>query len=402
MKKMIIVNNNMKVGGVQKSLYNLLWSISDQCDITLYLFSRKGEYVDQLPENVKIESSSSLFRFFGISQSECEKWSSDYWVRGVLALLCRILGHKSAVCIALASQKHLSEKYDAAISYLQNGRPSALYGGTNEFVLKKINAERKIAFLHCDYCQCGADYPANNRLYYEFDRIAACSEGCRQSFIKAVPELEAKSTTVKNFHRYEKIREMAQDDPLKYESGFFHVVVVGRLAPEKAVDRAIRAAAYAAEKSVPIVLHIVGDGKMMPRLKQTADLLKIRERTVFYGEQKNPYRFMANADLLLITSYHEAAPMVIDEAYALGIPVLTVETTSSREMVTERSCGWVCDNSQKGVDEALVRVLTQPGKLRKKKDALAKTMADNTEADRQFKELVGEKSEHESQKICGG
>lgn len=390
MKKIIIVNNNMKVGGVQKSLYNLLWSVSDQYNVTLYLFSRKGEYTDQLPENVRIEECSSLFRFFGISQNECGRGSTDYWIRSILAVLCRIFGRRFVIRIALASQKHLSEKYDIAISYLQNGRTSNLYGGTNEFVLKKIEAEQKIAFLHCDYCHCGANHPANNRLYYKFDKIAACSEGCRQSFIKALPELADKSATVRNFHRYEKIREMAWGNPVEYEPGFFHVVMVGRLAHEKGVERALQAAAYAAEKSIPIVLHIVGDGKKMPELKQTASLLKLQEHAVFYGEQKNPYRFMVNADLLLITSYHEAAPMVIDEAYALGIPVLTVETTSSREMVTERAGGWVCANSQRGINEALIEVLKQPEILRKTKDDLAKKQSNNTEAAGQFKELIGE------------
>ena len=395
MKKIIIVNNNMKVGGVQKSLYNLLWSVSDQYDITLYLFSRSGEYADQLPENVRIEECGSLFRFLGLSQNECKKWSLDYWIRGILAVLCRIFGRRFVIRIALASQKHLTEKYDAAISYLQNGRPSNLYGGTNEFVLRKTDAKRKMAFLHCDYCRCGADYPANNRLYYEFDKIAACSEGCRQSFIKVLPELADKSITVRNFHRYEKIREMAQEDPVEYEQGSFHLVMVGRLAHEKGMERALQAAAYVAEKSIPVVLHIVGDGKMAPELKRTASHLKLQKHAVFYGEQKNPYRFMVNADLLLITSYHEAAPMVIDEAYALGIPVLTVETTSSREMVTERGGGWVCANSQQGINEALAEVLTRPGALRKKQGDLAKIQADNTEACGQFKELIGESLRHE-------
>lgn len=390
MKKIIIVNNNMKVGGVQKSLYNLLWSVSDQYDITLYLFSRNGEYADRLPENVTIRSSRSLFRFFGISQNECRKGSPDYWIRGVLVLLCRIFGRRCVVRIAMHSQKQLPGKYDAAISYLQNGRLSTLYGGTNEFVLEKIDAERKIAFLHCDYLHCGADHPENNRLYYEFDKIAACSDGCRQSFIKAVPGLESKITTVRNFHRYEKIREMAGENPVSYEPGFFHAAVVGRLAHEKGVERAIQAVAYASKKSIPIILHIIGDGKMMQKLKQMTDELNVQKQVVFYGEQKNPYRFMANVDFLFITSYHEAAPMVIEEACVLGIPVLTVETTSSREMVTERAGGWVCDNSQNGINEALVRVLSSPEKLRKKKNDLTKMTADNTEAYSQFKALIGE------------
>ena len=90
-----------------------------------------------------------------------------------------------------------------------------------------------------------------------------------------------------------------------------------------------------------------------------ANELGISGRVVFHGEQGNPYRYMKNADLLLMTSYHEAAPMVIDEARALGLPVLTTETTSSHEMVTEVGCGWVCENSQSALETALERVLRE-------------------------------------------
>ena len=48
MKKILIVNNNMKIGGVQKSLCNLLWSVADQYDITLYLFAPIGAYMHDM------------------------------------------------------------------------------------------------------------------------------------------------------------------------------------------------------------------------------------------------------------------------------------------------------------------------------------------------------------------
>lgn len=390
MKKIIIVNNNMKVGGVQKSLCNLLWSVSDQYDITLYLFSRTGAYIDQLPENVKVMTGFSLFRFFGISQKECEKWTLDYWVRGLLAALCRIFGRPFVIRLAALSQKKLEEEYDAAISYLQNGRLSTLYGGTNEFVLEKIDAKKKIAFLHCDYRNCGADHPKNNRLYYKFDQIAACSDGCRRSFIKALPDLTEKCVTVRNFHRYGKIREMAEDNPVQYEAGSFHIIVVGRLAHEKAVDRAIWAASYGLQRDIPISLHIIGDGKMLTSLKELVAALKIQDHIFFYGEQENPYRFMLNADLLLITSYHEAAPMVIDEAYSLGVPVLTVETTSSGEMVDEKHCGWVCGNSQEELNICLTEILGHIEELRKKQTELRKVVVNNMKALSQFREMIGE------------
>ena len=145
MKKIVIVNNNMKVGGVQKSLYNLLWSIADRYDITLFLFCETGEYVDKLPKSVRIVPCSSLFRYLGVSQGECHDRLADRLVRGTLAALCKIFGRPFVIRLMSPSQKTLPSEYDIAISYLHNGNLKSFYGGVNEFVLTKLNAKRKIA-----------------------------------------------------------------------------------------------------------------------------------------------------------------------------------------------------------------------------------------------------------------
>lgn len=199
MKKIIIVNNNLKVGGVQKSLCNLLWELEGKYDITLYLFSGVGAYAGQLPESVKVCTCSSLFRYLGVSQAECAGKLRDRLTRGVLAGLCRLLGKRAVLWLLLASQKRLPGEYDCAISFLHNGSSRAFYGGVNEFVLEKIRAGKKIAFLHCDYRNCGADPRETLRLYQKFDEIAACSDGCRQAFLEVFPALENRCRTVVNW-----------------------------------------------------------------------------------------------------------------------------------------------------------------------------------------------------------
>lgn len=71
MKKLLIVNNNMKIGGVQKSLCNLLWNICGEYDVTLCLFDKNGEYLDDIPDTVDVIACDSLFRYLGMSQAEC-------------------------------------------------------------------------------------------------------------------------------------------------------------------------------------------------------------------------------------------------------------------------------------------------------------------------------------------
>ncbi len=387
MKKIIIVNNNMKVGGVQKSLYNLLWAIDGKYDVTLYLFSRTGEYMDKLPPNVKVVGCTGPFRYFGVSQGEC-KSLSDKLKRGISAALCKVFGRKFIVRLFLALQKRLDGSYDCAVAFLHNGNPKSFYGGVQDFVLDRINADKKIAFLHCDYRNCGANNPYDNGLIAKFDRIAACSDGCRAAFESVLPELENKTVTVRNCHRFDEIKTLANTDPVIYDNDVINVVMVSRLAHEKGIERALRAMEYSLKKGISVRLHIVGGGPMESELHSVAASLGISDSVVFYGEQGNPYRYMKNGDLFLLTSYHEAAPLVIDEAECLGLPILTVKTTSSEEMVVSCGFGWVCDNDTQELTLSFYDVLSKKQELLALRDKLKNRSLNNDIPVRQFERLV--------------
>ncbi len=378
----------MKVGGVQKSLYNLLWSLDEagQYDISLVLFSPVGEYRDKIPPNVKCIYTKSLFRFLGESQQEMR--GADILKRGVLVLLCRVFGRPAVMKLLLASQRMLPEEYDCAISYLHDGRRSSFYGGAQDFVLHRIRASKKIAFLHCDYRNCGGNYAENNCAMESFDRIAACSEGCRRAFIEVLPHLAEKCVTVRNCHRYDEIKSLSLEVSSFNSKERLNVITVARLSHEKGIERAVDAAAYCTSMGIPIALHIIGDGNMWCDLHDRVSRLHLEDKVLFYGEQRNPYPMMAEADLLVLSSYHEAAPMVIEEACCLGLPVLTVETTSSREMVTERGCGWVCDNSQEALNQAMAEVLRNESALNEMKNRVREQQVDNTIALSQFYNLI--------------
>ena len=384
MKKIIIVSSNMKVGGVQKSLCNLLWELDkrEDLEVTLLLFSPKGDYMGDIPPSVKCISTDSLFRYMGTSQGEMT--GIDRLKRGFLAGVCRVFGRASAMRIILASQKRLSESYDCAIAFLHNEGKKAFLGGAQDFVLKKINAKKRVAFLHCDYVKCGADHTHNNKMIAEFDTIAACSDGCRAVFEKALPHLAHKCVTVRNCNSIERIRSLADQDTVEYASDSLNLICVARLSAAKGIDRAIDAAAYALSQGISLKLHIVGGGNMADELMRKVKDQGLEDKVIFYGEQANPYRFMKNADLFLLSSHHEAAPMVIDEAYILGIPTLTVRTTSSDEMVTARECGWVCENDGELLNKMLLDVLRSPYMLYNEKEKLKNRLVSNDLAIAQF------------------
>lgn len=387
MKRLLIVNNNMKVGGVQKSLYNLLWSLCGRYEISLYLFSNTGEYANKLPSEVKLLEDHSLFSYLGRSQAECKSLPARL-TRGLLAALTRVLGRHTVMKLLFLSKKTLKEDYDCAIAFLHNGNPHNFYGGVQDFVLRRVRAKKKIAFLHCDYATCGANEKHNNRLLEGFDAIAACSEGCRDALTATLPHLGTRCAVVRNCHRFEEIRALSLQNTVIYEAGFVHLLMVCRMAHEKGVDRAIRAVGAALQQGFRVKLHLVGDGAMLDSLKALCGELELSGAVTFYGEQTNPYAFMPNADLFLLTSYHEAAPMVIEEAACLGLPVLTVRTTSSGEMVERQGRGWACENSQQALETALLYLLARPQRLSEAKTGLRDHLPDNQRAMEDFISLI--------------
>ena len=389
MKKIVFVNNNMKVGGVQKSLYNLLWALDAHggYDVTLLLFSKTGAYLEALPKGIHVVECGGPFRYLGKSQGEYKHSRKEFLFRGCLAVIARLFGRRAAIRLMRWTQPKLEGHYDCAISFLHNGRREAFYGGAQDYVLHCVDADRKVAFLHGDYGRCGANHPANNRMMARFDAIAACSDGCRQSFVTALPHLADACMTVHNCHRYDEIARLAAEDPPRYSSDAVHAVLVARLTHEKGVERAITAVAEAKQRGVTVCLHVVGDGPLRESLQQQAAQLDVADAVCFYGEQVNPYRYVQSADFLLVASYHEAAPMVIDEALSLGVPVLTTATTSSAEMVTARQGGWVCDNTQTALTDALIQVASDPSGLAAAKAALAVPW-DNRHALAQFERLL--------------
>ena len=97
---------------------------------------------------------------------------------------------------------------------------------------------------------------------------------------------------------------------------------------------------------------------------------------------------MKNADLFLLPSYHEAAPMVFDEAACLGVPILATETTSTDEMITESGSGFVCENSQDGIADGLMKVLKNPDSLVEIKKSLQQRQFTNQDKINKVSEVI--------------
>lgn len=384
MKNIIFVINNLSTGGVQESLLSLIRAIHHQYNVTLVSFCGVG--ANTLPADVKLIVPHSPFRYFGAAQWELKNKPLQCAVRSAWAVLTRLFGRSFTIQLMLPFQKKLGD-YDCAISYLHEAPQKSFYGGCNEFVLKKIKAKKKVTWLHCDFELCGANSKASEKIYQQFDEIVACSEGTKRAFLRCMPQFKDKCVAIRNCNDYENIRMLAGDG-IQYDKSEFNIVTVARLSKEKGIERAIEAVKRCVKKGYKLHYHIVGSGDQAVHLKKLTEDYGLENAVTFYGNQNNPYPYIKNADLFLLPSYHEAAPMVFDEAACLGVPVLATETTSTDEMITESGSGFVCENSQNGIADGLIKVLKKPDSLIEIKKALQQCQFTNQDKINKVSEII--------------
>ncbi len=392
MKRLLIVNNNMHIGGVQKALINLLSCIHDRYDVTLLLFHAAGELMKDIPQDVKVLEVKSGYRYLGMTKHDTagHPWRT-LW-RGFFAAVTKLCSRRFAVKLMGIGQRKLTG-YDAAISYLHNSADKAFYGGCNDFVLRHVKEALRVTVLHCDYGRCGADTPANAAQYAQFDRIAACSDGCARTFVEACPDLAHKVVTVRNCHDFAAIRRLASEEAVTLPSDRMRILTVARLGREKGVMRAVEAIASLGDEKEHLHYYVVGDGIERGALIQKIAEYGLQDCVTMCGELANPYGYMQAVDLLLMPSVSEAAPLVIGEAACLGTPILTTLTSSAKDMVEDTGFGWVCENSVEGIADGLRALLRDLSVVRDKAASLKTAIWDNETAVRQFDTLLEERGE---------
>lgn len=388
MKKILFVCNNLDHGGISRSLVSLLREIHRDYAVDLLLFHPWGPYLKDVPEDVRLLPSEGLLPLLGMTKAQARQQSKRLaLLRAFFSLFSRIFGSSLPQRWIFSRVPDLAG-YDAAVAFTQalGGRNFAV--GCNSFVIQKVQAGRKISFVHWDFEHYRGNTRANRRLYRKFDRVACVSRGCRTAFLRVMPELEARTKIVYNCTDYVAIRRMGQEPVEVFSPDCVNLLSVSRITQEKAYPRAVSVMKRMMPDYPALRWYVVGDGPELPELERSVQEAGLSDRIILLGAQDNPYCYMQRADALFLPSLYEAAPVVFDEAKALGLPVLTTETTSSAKLIGVTGCGLVCENSERGIEEALRKVLEEPALLGQFRDKIRQQSFDNQLPREQWERLI--------------
>ncbi len=135
--------------------------------------------------------------------------------------------------------------------------------------------------------------------------------------------------------------------------------VVGRLSPEKQVDKIISAFAKNFINQTGISLVIVGDGKERRKLEKMANILKVENQIEFNGikSRSETAEIMKNLDCLICYSRYETFGVSVIEAWACGVPVITTTADSVSEQWDEKMGISIGSNCSSELEKAMLQMI---------------------------------------------
>ena len=140
-------------------------------------------------------------------------------------------------------------------------------------------------------------------------------------------------------------------------------LAVGRLTRQKGFDLLLQAWQLVVAQAPDACLNIIGEGPEQTALQQQIQSLKLAHRVKLLPFTNHISQAYYSASFLVLSSRYEGLGLVILEAQAHGLPVVSFDCNfGPREIISHEENGLLCPpESPEALAQAILRVLNQPG-----------------------------------------
>ena len=335
MKKILIVITSFEMGGTLASLNSLLSVLEGkELKVDIFAMLHKGDFYGRLP-NCTILGENAWLSHEVFHRSALVK--AFVKLKLFLRKLFEYVGIDLYALYNYIGGKQIhSDEYDAVIGYDE----------TMARIVCRYPAKKRINWIHCDYRRY-AHGKDETKYYDRIDEVVCVSEFAKNVFLDIYPQYKDKVKAIHNVINVDLITQKAKEiiDDERFVTDKYTIVSCGRLDPVKQFSKIPKIAAKIKEQyQLPFSWYIIGSGTEAERKVIEAEINRngMTEEVVMLGLKSNPYPYLAKADLYVCTSVSESFPMVVNEAKALCIPVVSNDFPSLKESLRDNIDGFIC------------------------------------------------------------
>lgn len=370
MKNVLFVCDSLSIGGLEKSLINLLNNFDyDKYSVDLYLFNTRGKLIDRVNSNVNILTDSPYFSDF----------YRETLVRSVIILIrkrklnlafFRILWFLKPRFFKLLHIKYqpdtimdwhikiktmlkIHKHYDIAIGYAE--------GTADYYIVDCIDASRKIGWIHTDISAL-SNGALERQAFRKLDYLVTVSENSKLSILSLFPELETKIRVLPNLINTDEIDKLSKEIPegMDLSDDVVRIVSVGRLVELKGFHLCIEACAKLVKNGIYVKWYIVGDGDYRNKIETEIGKYGMEGYIFLVGATSNPYCYMVNADICVQPSSYEGKSVVVEEEKYLRKLIVASDIGAFREVIIDGKTGVLIERSPEGIYRGIKRLLDNP------------------------------------------
>lgn len=291
---------DLRIGGAEHMMAVIASALAQRgYQVDFVLVRAEGGYLEKLDKNVRVVDLGC---------------SSTYSCLPALSLFLR-----SAKPEVMISALDLTNLF-ALIARNLSRQPTKLY----------IRLDNTQSQIKRDPIKKALERMLVNAFYPSADGIIAVSKAVAEDFVQYLHTRPEHLTTIYNpilnKDIYEKMKEPLTDAWFK-DKQIPVILGIGRLNPQKNFELLIKAFARVRENK-STRLMILGEGPEREPLEKLVKGLGLTEDIALPGVVSNPYQYLTNADLFVLSSNYEGLPTVLVEAMACGCPVVSTDCPS--------------------------------------------------------------------------
>lgn len=377
-EKVAVFIQSLKGGGAERSTVNLVNALAREgISVDLLVADIEGVFTGQVSKRVNLVKIEKI----------------GFW-KAVFSISIRNLFYLFLLFLTPGSPKPL-RAIPAIADYLKQSKPSVLmsvlaYGNVASVVAAdRVGLTTRVVIGQRNYLSKEYERragwrrtlvkPALGYFYRKASVIVSVAKAAATDLCEtlAIPEDRVVTiyNAVANAELHEQSRE-AMDHPWFNHKDRPVILAAGKLKPQKDFVTLLHAFQNV-RREMDARLVILGDGPELGKLKQLAADLNVQDDVSFEGFVVNPFKFMRNADLFVLSSAFEGLPGVLIQALACGCPVVSTDCPSGPHEILE--AGDYGDLVEVGNPDALATAIIHNLTVSHDRDRLRRRGADFSE-----------------------
>ncbi|MFK4425319.1 glycosyltransferase [Bacillus sp. RC51] len=363
-KKILFMIINMNIGGTEKALLNMVAEIpKEKYEVTILMLEKKGDFLNFIPKEVHIEYVKGYKEMQYILNKPTRLVIADFIKQrkivkalqlAVLYIISKIMKERSVIFkYYLQNYEGTYKNYDIAIAY------AGPMDFISYFVANKVEARRKIQWIHFDIEKIYFNKHFVNKVYKKFQHVFVVSDLGKMKLTQTVPELINKTETFLHIISPEMICKMANEG-IGFTDDFegVRILTVGRLSIEKGQDLTISVLAKLKEAGFNVRWYCIGDGKERGMYEKLVENYDVQGDYIFLGAVSNPYPFMKQCDLYVQPSRYEGYCITLAEARCFNNPIISTDFTGASEQIIHNHNGLIVQFDEQQMYDSIVQILS--------------------------------------------